>query len=99
MVEILLGFTLMPRSVMMYPRSLLIGTQKVHFSGFNLMLKCLMLLKVSSRSVMRLLLYWDFTMMSLTKTFRLRPICPLKQKCIHRWYVAPGFFSPNGIFM
>jgi hypothetical protein len=26
------------------------------------------------------------------------PYLPLKQNCIHRWYVAPVFFRPNGIF-
>jgi hypothetical protein len=42
------------------------GGSKVHFFEFNLMLKCLRLLKVSSRSTMRLLLYRDFTMISST---------------------------------
>jgi hypothetical protein len=66
MAEILLGFASIPRLVMMYPRSLPRETQKVHFSGFSLMLKCLRLAKVSSRSVMRLLLYRVFMMMSST---------------------------------
>jgi hypothetical protein len=53
MAEILSGFPLMPRLVMMHPRSLTRGTPKVHFFGFYLMLKCLRLVKVSSRSGMR----------------------------------------------
>jgi hypothetical protein len=56
----------MLRSVMMYPRILLRGTPKVHFSGFSLMLNHLRLLKVSYRSAMRLLLSRDFTTMSST---------------------------------
>jgi hypothetical protein len=56
MAEILSGFASMPRLVMMYPRSLPWGTPKVHFFGFSLMLKCLRLVKVSSRSAMRMLL-------------------------------------------
>jgi hypothetical protein len=66
MAEILSGFASMLCLVMMYPRRLPQGTLKVHFSGFKLMLKHLMFLKLSSRSVMRLLLYRDFMMMSLT---------------------------------
>jgi hypothetical protein len=54
MAEILCRLASMPRLVMMYPRSLPWGTPKVHFSGFSLMLKCLRLVKVSSRSRMRL---------------------------------------------
>jgi hypothetical protein len=56
----------MSRLVMMYPRSLPWETPKVHFSRFNLMLKRLRFLKVSSRSAMRLLLCQDFMMMSST---------------------------------
>jgi hypothetical protein len=52
--------------VMMYPRSLPRGTPKVIFFRFNLLLKQLRQLKVSSRSAMRLLLYQDFTTMSST---------------------------------
>jgi hypothetical protein len=66
MAKILSGFASMPRSVMMYPRSLPWGTSKVHFYEFNLMLIRQRLLKVSSRSVMRLPFFRDFTMMSLT---------------------------------
>jgi hypothetical protein len=55
MAEILSGFALMPRLVMIYLRILLQGTPKVHFSRFSLMLKSLRLAKVSSRSAMRLL--------------------------------------------
>jgi hypothetical protein len=47
--------TSMPHLVMMYPRSFPRGIAKVHFSGFSLMLKRLRLVKVSSRSMMRLL--------------------------------------------
>jgi hypothetical protein len=54
MAEILSRLDLMPRSVMMYPRSLPWGTAKVHFFGFNLMVNRRRLLKVSSRSEMRL---------------------------------------------
>jgi hypothetical protein len=71
MDEILSGFTSMPRSVMMYPKSLLRGTPNVHFSGLSLMLNYLSLLNVSSRSAMRLLLFRDFMMMSSTSTFEL----------------------------
>jgi hypothetical protein len=66
MAEILSGFNLMPHLVMMYPRSLPRGTQKVHFSGFNLMLRRLRLVKVSSWSAMRLQLCHIFMMMSST---------------------------------
>jgi hypothetical protein len=66
MTKILVGFASMLRSVMMYPRILLWGTPKVHFSGFSLMLNHLRLLKVSCRSAMRLLLSRDFTTMSST---------------------------------
>jgi hypothetical protein len=38
------------------PWSLPPGIPKVHFSGFSLIMKCLRLMKVSSRSAMRLLL-------------------------------------------
>jgi hypothetical protein len=55
MAEILLGFTLMLHSVMMYPRSFPRGTPKVYFSRFSLILNRLRLLKVSSRSAVRLL--------------------------------------------
>jgi hypothetical protein len=48
------------------PRSLPRGTPKVHFSGFSLMLKCLRLAKVSSRSAMRFLLSQVFMTKSLT---------------------------------
>jgi hypothetical protein len=50
----------------MYLKCLLWGTLMVHFSGFNLMLKDMRLLKVSSSSAMRLLLYQDIMMMSST---------------------------------
>jgi hypothetical protein len=66
MAKILSGFASMPCLVMMYPRSFPGGTQKVHFSGFNLMLNHQRLLKVSSRSEMRLQLFHDLIMMSLT---------------------------------
>jgi hypothetical protein len=66
MAEILLGLASMPHTVMMCTKCLPWGTPKVHFSEFNLMLKHLRLLKVSSRSVMRLLLYLDFMLMLLT---------------------------------
>jgi hypothetical protein len=66
MVEILSRFSSMSRLVMMYPRSLPWGTPMVHFFEFSLMLKCLRLEKVSSRSVMRLLLCRVFMMMSST---------------------------------
>jgi hypothetical protein len=52
--------------VMIYPRSFSWGTLKVQFSGFSLMLKSLRLVKVSSKSVMRLLLCQDFMTMSST---------------------------------
>jgi hypothetical protein len=39
------------------PQKLALGTLKVHFSGFSLMLNHLRLLKVSSRSEMRLPLF------------------------------------------
>jgi hypothetical protein len=42
------------------------GTPKVHFSGSSLMLKHLRLVKVSSRSRMRLLPYRVFMMISST---------------------------------
>jgi hypothetical protein len=80
--KILSGFTSMPRSVMMYPRSLPRGTPNVHFFGFSLMLNRLRLLNVSSKSAMRLLLFQDFTTMLSTYTSRLRPTYPLKQNCM-----------------
>jgi hypothetical protein len=48
------------------PQELVPGDPEGAFLRFNMMLKRLRLLKVSSRSAMRLLLCWDFTMMSLT---------------------------------
>jgi hypothetical protein len=65
----------------------------VHFFEFNLMLNRWRLLKVSSKSEIRLQLYWDFIMMLSTYNLRLRPIWSLKQNWIHHWYVAPAFFS------
>jgi hypothetical protein len=66
MAKILLGFTSISRLEMIYPRSLLQETPKVHFFGFSLMLKRLRLAKGSSRSVMTLLFYWVFTTMLST---------------------------------
>jgi hypothetical protein len=63
MAKILSGFSSMSCSIMKYPRSFPQGTQKVHFSGFNLMLKRRRLLKVSSRLEMRLQLFVNFIMM------------------------------------
>jgi hypothetical protein len=60
------GFASMSCSVMMCPKNFPRGTPKVHFSVFRIMLNRLSLLKVSSRSVMRLLPFWDFMMMSST---------------------------------
>jgi hypothetical protein len=54
MAEILPGFSSMPHSVMMYPRRFPQGTPKVYFSGFNLILNRRRLLKVSSKSEIRL---------------------------------------------
>jgi hypothetical protein len=48
------------------PHELAPGALKVHFSRFNLMLKSLRLANVSSKSVMRLSLYRDFTTMLST---------------------------------
>jgi hypothetical protein len=66
MAEILSGFSLVPRSVMMYLNSFPWGTLKVHFSGFNLMLNHWRLLKVSSKLKMRLSLFQDFIIVSST---------------------------------
>jgi hypothetical protein len=60
------------------PHELAPGDSDGAFSGFNLMLNHRRLLKVSSRSEMRLSLCRDF----VTMTLRLRPICSLKQNCI-----------------
>jgi hypothetical protein len=54
MVDILSGFTLIPHSIMMYPRSFPRGIPNVHFFGFSLMLNHRRLLRVSSKSEMRL---------------------------------------------
>jgi hypothetical protein len=64
MAEILFGFVSMSHSVMMYPRSFLGGTLKVPFSGFNLVLNHQRLLMVSSKSEMRLQLFFYFITMS-----------------------------------
>jgi hypothetical protein len=59
-------------------------TPKVHFSGFSLMLKRLRLVKVYSRSRMRLSPHRVFMMVSLTETSRLCPIYSLKYDCMNR---------------
>jgi hypothetical protein len=66
MAEILSRFASTLCSVMMYPKNLPRGTPNVHFFGFNLMLNCQRLLKVSSKSEMRLQRFLDFIMMLLT---------------------------------
>jgi hypothetical protein len=48
------------------PQELPQGTLKVHFSGFRLMLNHQRMQNISSRLAMRLLLFCDFTMMSMT---------------------------------
>jgi hypothetical protein len=65
--------------------------------GFSFTLCCRSFSKTSVRSGTRSPVFFDLTTISSTYASIVRPINSPKTRRMHRWKVAPTFFTPKGI--
>ena len=93
MAEIFFGLASMPRSEMIKPSSIPLGTPKMHFSGLSLMPFAQSSAKVGYDLVILFGLDNDVVHIGLNGSPNEAP----KHLSIQRWYVALAFFRPNGI--
>jgi hypothetical protein len=89
MAEIFSGLASMLRSDTTKPRSMPLGTPKMHFSGFSFTPCYRSFVNTSVRSGTRFPVFLDLTTMSSTYASMMRPINSLKTHHMHRWKVAP----------